>query len=333
MKKMGIIILIIILILLAISLTNVLLFAIGNNNLNWFVGFRSSKELRKEEYIRKEENIELVDVNDIQLEFQSSDLNVFFTDENTIRVVQYSYKELEQDELFEVNKSSSRITISENRNPHFYIFYFNSIAYDIYLPKQYEGALSIKSISGDIELDERLKLDLLTISSTSGDIKMGDVEAKSIQIETVSGDIKLQNLKEETLKLKTTSGDISAESAEGKIEMKSTSGNIVIKCAKGSIEAKTTSGEIGFESIEGNANMQSVSGNIECEDFKMTDDSNIKTTSGEVKIYLSTESNCEIQTHTTSGNVRLPNGRSTIGEEPYSKLKVQTTSGNIRLEK
>lgn len=333
MRKMGIIILIIILILLAISLTKVLLFAIGNNNINWFVGFRSSADLRKEEYIQKEENIELQDINDIQLNFKSGDLNVFFTDENKIRIVQYSYKTLEQDELFEVNKSSSKITVAENRKPRFYFFYFNSIAYDVYIPKQYEEALSIKSVSGDIEVSEGLKFTTLTISSTSGDIKMGDVEANSIHIETTSGDIRLQNLKEETLKLKTVSGDIIAETAEGKIVANSTSGDIVIKNAKGNIEARTTSGEIEFKTIEGNVDMQSVSGNIECDDFKITDSSNIKTTSGEVKMYLNKDSNCEIQTHTTSGNIRLPNGRNTIGEEPYSKLKVQTTSGNIRLEK
>lgn len=316
MKKIGIIILIIVLMMLVISFTKVLIFAIHNNNWNWFLGFGSGKELRKNEYIRKEESIDLVDVDKIELEFKSSDLNVHFTEDTKMRVVQYSTKELNEDELFKVNRTSSTINISEkNKIYFFYIGFFDQKAYDVYIPKEYEKTLKISLVSGNIEVDESLKFEDLTISSTSGDIKMRDIEAKSIGIETVSGDIKLQNLKEDNLKLKTTSGDISM-------------GNIV-----GEIEAKTTSGEIESRKIEGNVEMQSVSGNIECEDFRITGDSNIKTTSGEVKMYLNEESNCEIFTDTVSGNVTLPNRRNVMGNAPYVELKVKTTSGNIRLEK
>ena len=80
MKKVGIIVLIIVLMMLVISFTKVLIFAIHNNNWNWFLGFGSGKELRKSEYIRKEESIDLVDVDKIELEFKSSDLNVHFTE-------------------------------------------------------------------------------------------------------------------------------------------------------------------------------------------------------------------------------------------------------------
>lgn len=334
MKKVGIIVLIIVLMMLVISFTKVLIFAIHNNNWNWFLGFGSGKELRKNEYIRKEESIDLVDVDKIELEFKSSDLNVHFTEDTKMRVVQYSTKELNEDELFKVNRTSSTINISEkNKIYFFYIGFFDQKAYDVYIPKEYEKTLKISLVSGNIEVDESLKFEDLTISSTSGDIKMRDIEAKSIGIETVSGDIKLQNLKEDNLKLKTTSGDIFVESAEGKIEIRSTSGDISMGNIVGEIEAKTTSGEIESRKIEGNAEMQSVSGNIECEDFRITGDSNIKTTSGEVKMYLNEESNCEIFTDTVSGNVTLPNRRNVMGNAPYVELKVKTTSGNIRLEK
>lgn len=331
MKKMWIIILIIILVLLAISFTNVLLFAIRNNNWNWFNGFGSTKDLRKEEYKRKEEYIEIADIKELEIDFKSSDLNLYFTEDDKVRVIQYAYNELKDNETFSVSNSSSSITISENTRPHF--FYFNIKAYDVYIPKQYENSLKIKAVSGDIEINEALKFSKLDISSTSGDIKMQDIEAKTIEVESVSGDIRLGNLKEESLKLKTTSGDIGVSSVEGKIEAKTTSGDIFIKDAKGQIEAKSTSGDIVFEQLEGKVDLQTVSGNIECEDFKITGDSNIKTTSGEVKTYLNEESNCEIDTDTVSGNVTLPNRRNVMGKEPYVMLKIKTTSGNIRLEK
>lgn len=318
MRKAGIIVLIIILIIMIVGLSKVLLFAINHNDWNWFMHFGSSENVRKEEYVRKQEKIEISDINKLKLEFKSSDLNVFFTEENDIRVVQYSYKELREDQLFQVNKTSSNITITENLKPQFHIFYIGfmeQIAYDVYIPKTYEKSLEIKAVSGDVEVYENLKFEDLTISSTSGNIKMGNIEAKDIKIETISGDIKLQELQNDNLKLKTVSGDILAESATGKIE------------------AKTTSGTIEIKEIEGKVELTSVSGDIKSENFKITGDSNIKTTSGDVKMYLNQESNCEIGTKTVSGNVTLPNRRNVMGVEPFSELNVETVSGNIRLEK
>ncbi len=318
MRKLGIILLIIILISMVAGLCKVLLFAIHNNDWNWFMSFGSSQTVRKEEYIRKEQKISVFDLNKVSLEFKSSNLNVFFTEDTEIRVVQYSYKELEDEDLFKVDKSGSHITVSESNKLQFHFFYIGFMEdslYDVYIPKSYEGSLDIKSVSGDVEVEENLKFDDLTISSTSGDVKMGNVEAKNIKIETISGDIKLQQLENEDLKLKTVSGDI------------------LVASAKGNVEAKTTSGQIEIEKIDGNIELSSVSGDIKSEDFKITGDSKVKTTSGNVKMYLNQESNCEIQTKSVSGNVTLPNKRNVMGQEPYVELNIETISGNIRLEK
>lgn len=318
MRKVGIIVLIILLIIMIAGLSKVLMFAINHNDWNWFMHFGSSENVRKEEYIRKQEKIEISDISKLKLEFKSSDLNVFFTEESDIRVVQYSYKELREDQLFSVDRTSSSVEISENRKPQFFIFYIGfmeQIAYDVYIPKTYEKDLEIKSVSGDIEVNEILKFEDLTISSTSGDVKMGNVEAQNIKIETISGDIKLQDIESDNIKLKAVSGDIKALSAIG------------------NIETKTTSGEIEFGKIDGKIDATSVSGNIKSENFKVTKDSKIKTTSGDVKMYLNEESNCEIWTKTTSGNVTLPNRRNVMGVEPYVELNIETVSGNIRLEK
>ncbi len=318
MKKVGIIILIIILISMVIGLCKLLVFSIHHNSWNWFMGFGNSGEVRKEENIRKEQKIGIEDITNINLEFKASDLNVFFTEDKEIRVVQYAFREVNEKDLFKVNKSSSSVSITEDNRPRFHFFYFGLIdgmAYDVYLPKTYEGSLEMKAVSGDIQVNENLKFDDLVISSTSGDIKMGDVEAKSIQIETISGDIKLQKLKEDTLKLKSVSGDILVEEA------------------KGTIEAKTTSGNIELQKIEGNVALNSISGDIKSDDFKITGNSKIKTTSGNVKTYLNQESNCEIQTKSVSGNITLPNRRNVMGHEPYVELAIETISRQYSIRK
>lgn len=314
MRKVGIIILIVILISFTIVLCNVLMFSIQNKEWNWFMGFRDLGDIRKEEYKRQEQNVDITDIEKLKIELDSSDVNVFFTEESEVKVIQYSYKELKGDEVFKVDKSSSSITISKKNSMHFHFFYVNQIVFDVYIPKAYEKELEIKSVSGNIQTNENLKFKDLKIYSTSGDIKIGDIQAENINLETVSGDIELQNLSEDTIKLKTVSGDISVESAKGKIE------------------AKTTSGNIEIEKIEGKVELTSTSGDIESNNFKITGESMIKTTSGNVKMYLNEESNCEIRTKSTSGDVTFPNGRNVMGQEPYVELNVQTTSGDIELK-
>lgn len=313
MRKVGIIILIVILISFTIALCNLLIFSIQNKEWNWFMGFGTSEEIRKEEYIRKEEKIDLTDIEKLKFELDSSDVNVFFTEESELKVIQYSYKELKGDEEFKVDKTSSNITIRKKNNIHFSFFYVNKIVLDVYIPKMYEKELDINAVSGDIKTNDNLKFKDLKIYTTSGDIEMGDIEADNINIETVSGEIELKKLESDEIKLKTVSGDILVESAKGKIE------------------AKTTSGDIEIEKIDGNVELTSTSGDIESSDFKITEKSTIKSTSGNVKMNINSESNCEIRAKSTSGNINFPNGRNVMGQEPYVELNVQTTSGNIEL--
>lgn len=318
MKKVGIIILILILISIVIGLFKILTFAIRHNDWNWFMSFGSSENVRKEEYIRKEQKIGINDIRNINLDFKSSDLNVFFTEDSEIHVIQYSYKELTKEDLFEVNTSSSNITISENKNPRFFIFYFGFMeqcSYDVYIPKTYAGSLNIKAVSRDVEVNDSLKFEEFMISTTSGDIKMGNIQANNIKIDSISGDIKLKQVNSPMLALKTVSGDIFVESSNSKVE------------------AKTTSGNIEIQKIEGSVQLSSVSGNIKSEDFKVLGASKIKTTSGDVKMYVNQESSCEIQTKSVSGDITLPNRRNVMGHEPYVELNIETISGNIRLEK
>ena len=314
MRKVGIIILIVILISFTIALCNILTFAIQNKEWNWFMGFRDSSDIRKEEYIRKEENIDLTDIEKLKIELESSDVNVIFTEENELKVIQYSNKELKGDEEFKVDKSSSNITIREKNKIHFSFFNINKIVLDIQIPKNYEKELDINTVSGYIKTNDNLKFKNLKVHSTSGDIEMGDIEADNINIETVSGDINLKKLENNVTKLKTVSGDISVESAKGEIEAKSVSGNIEI------------------EKIDGNVELTSTSGDIESQDFKITGKSIIKTTSGNVDMYINKESNCQIKAKSTSGNINFPEGRNVIGQEPYIELNVQTTSGDIELK-
>lgn len=318
MRKIGIIILIIILTIMTIGLSNILIRSIQNDGgMNWIrvFNFGDNADIRMQEYIRKEEKITIDGISKMDLNFASSDLNIYFTDDQEIRIIQYSYEKLRDDELFVAKKSGKELEISERRKKHFYFFYFNRVAFDVYLPKQYEGDLSVKSVSGDIKTEENLRFNSLKLETTSGDIRMNTLKAKEIKIESVSGDIRIEDVQSDHITLKSVSGNISLESA------------------KNSVEAKSTSGDIAITKIEGNIILETISGKITSEQFKITGDSKVKTTSGDVTLVLEESSNCQMQTKTVSGNVALPKGRNVIGEEPYAILDVKTVSGNIQFTK
>lgn len=65
--------------------------------------------------------------------------------------------------------------------------------------------------------------------------------------------------------------------------------------------------------------------------YNIMGETEIISTSGDVDIYITETSNCKIETKTISGDVRLPNGNTTIGVEPYNNLKIKTTSGDINI--
>ncbi len=310
MRNFWIIVGIVLSTFLIIALVNILIMATQN-------GFRFGKVERIPENIRKQEKIELNEINAIKLNFKASDVNVMITDEPELKIIQYSNKELEEKDLFYASVSNNELVVKETKSNGFRVYLFNTtnIAYDIYVPKNYEGNIFVESVSGDVFIDEELKLNNVEIKNTSGDIVFNrTISANEVKIKTVSGDIKLNDVNSNSLILESTSGDINTGRTTNYFEAKSVSGDVSIGGANGKISIQTTSGDIsGYN-------------------FNIKEKSNAKSVSGDIKISLDKDSNCKINTNTTSGDIKLPNGINVIGNEPYAELELKTTSGDIRID-
>lgn len=311
MRRFWIIVGIVLSTFAVIALLNILIMAAQN-------GFHFGDVERKAENIRKEEKINLAQIDSVKLNFKISDVNVMVTDEEELRIVQYSNKELEEKELFYVTTNGNELTVYETKKDvkfSFNLFNMRRMAYDIYIPKNYEGSIYIESVSGDIFIDKEVKLKDVEIKSTSGDITFNSaVSANKLNLKTVSGDIKLDNVNSNELILESTSGDINVGRTTNYIEVKTVSGDITINGATGKISVESTSGDISGH------------------DFNIREKSNVKTVSGDIKISLNKDSNCKINTKTTSGDIKLPNGVNVIGNEPYADFDLKTTSGDIHVD-
>lgn len=347
MKKFWIIILIIILINIVGWLSGILIRAIIGGE-NWFMSF--GKVERLPENVRKEMSVSIDGVENLNLNFKSSEARVIVTDSDEIKIIEYSKKKLDEKDLFTLENTKESININEGKSK-FHLFSFNNIAYDIYIPQKYENNLKIFTGSGDVEFSEEMNLkdvDILLISgdcmisskivseeiiikSTSGDIKVNSLETKKLDMSSTSGEVVANgDIISENVQLKSVSGDVISGKVESKnVDIETTSGDIkVSEIMMGRVNAKSVSGDIKIEKISGNADLKTTSGDINVSKFEILGDSNINSTSGDVKITPSQNSNCNIDTNTTSGDVGVSN--SNIGDGEF-KLKIKTTSGDIKV--
>lgn len=165
---------------------------------------------------------------------------------------------------------------------------FNSfnLNLDIYVPKEYSKAISAKTASGDISLED-LSIKNLNFESVSGDIKSESVYTEKASLKSVSGEIKVEDYKGE-LTAETVSGDLSLDIINSieDIYAHSISGDIKIQLPSNAefyLESKTTSGEIICDfpiSIEGKLSDKNINGSVGNGDARIE----VSTVSGDAKI-------------------------------------------------
>ncbi len=154
----------------------------------------------------------------------------------------------------------------------------------IYVPKEMQSNLKIKTVSGDIEVQNHSSMNV-DLKTTSGDIKVGDINLATLS--SISGNIILDSGKK--IIATTTSGDIHIKRAEKKIESKSVSGDIQIQnlFIEEDSSIKTTSGDVSInETNDIFIEASTVSGEIDVLDNNRHVDRilRIKTTSGDISV-------------------------------------------------
>lgn len=294
--------------ILILALLSLLGFAIYNGG--DFMAFGPVE--RTEENIRKDEQFALKDIETLDISFVSSDVYVYTTTDEELRVIQYANKDLKQKRLYQSKAYNHTLSIKDNEvKIHFGFFMNTNMVYEIFIPESYCDKINMKTVSGDIMIEGNLCSNIM-LQSTSGDIKNTHSLENDATLQTVSGNINLQSIKGHTT-LKTTSGDVKVNTAEGDFNIRTVSGEAIVNSLIGSGDITTTSGD------------------IKVTHFELQNDSKIKTVSGDVDLTL-INTNCEIRTKTTSGDVHLPNGSSLVGSSPEHLLEIKTTSGDITIE-
>lgn len=256
------------------------------------------------------------DINKIDLNLYSTDVEVKESTNDLIKVEYYSNKKKNAD----IKQEGSTIIVNEEEKGNYCIgICFNNRKIVLYVPSTYIGEYNFETRSGDIRFDIDTANNNIEIETNSGDVLYQN--AKDVNITTTSGDIK-GGVSNKT-NLHSTSGDIKLKETKENSEIKTTSGDInVSKVSK--IVISSTSGDVKVDKVTKTMNIKTVSGDVFVGTLEMTENSNIKTTSGDVTI-TNNESNCYVDFDSTSGDETISHS----DRKSDLTLKVQTVSGDL----
>ncbi len=172
--------------------------------------------------------------------------------------------------------------------------------------------------------------DQLTVKTSSGDITLSDLKARTLDVQSSSGDQHLNGLQiSDQATVSSSSGDITART------------NTINHATW-----ETTSGDIDSEQLDGQqAQMQTSSGDIRYVQSKLAPDVQLTTSSGDVDAKLTGDTNAlQIESNSSSGTPDIDidgmqlqdrSDGSTLGTKGQGEakyhLKIDTSSGDVEV--
>lgn len=300
---------------------------ISNGKGNWF-GLGSYNIV-----VDQEETVGLNNINSLQIETTSHDINIIPTAAGEALRVHLrgeisSSNEVTPPEL-RVVKTGDSVTVTVRNNNSvtrgIMVNYSSSLQLDVYLPEDYNKSLAINTSSGRTKIQD-LKLQSFNYNATSGDLSANSIIADSGAIISSSGRVTIKELIiEDLLKQSSSSGDATIDSiAAGNASFNSSSGKLKIKDAKvtKALSATTTSGDIVIgTSSSDTIEIQGSSARITIDEIT-TKSLQHQSSSGDLTIK---KGNIEY------GSLKAASGRISVNNTK-GDLSITTTSGDISVD-
>lgn len=227
--------------------------------------------------------------NQIIVNVISTDVNVVTEERDDILINYIKYNQSDKNKFqLVVEEDSKKIMISEKKiaDKIFSFNYGGNRELLIRLPRKYKESLSVKTVSGDLDINY-LDSDSFRYTSVSGDLTADIVYSVNTLVKTTSGDCEI-GLFRGNMMFSSVSGDIEMkyEKLDGDFTMKNVSGDAQISLPKNSefeVIAKTVSGDLNCEfplTMIGSQKRGKLRGRVGSNDFKVT----ANTTSGDLSI-------------------------------------------------
>ena len=265
-------------------------------------------------------NAEIKDaVENLKIDWTAGKVTIAYHNENTILVEEKSSRTLSEDEKLRWKVEGKSLEILYQKP--------GLVNFSLNLEKELT-----------VTLPEGIVLDKADLESTSGDIFVPEMKAKSLVLHSTSGDIDA-TAEAETVRGSMTSGDLklTLTGHQTNVDLDSTSGsvNCVLSTAD-SVKIGSTSGGAGLQAGEvKKAELGTTSGAVVAA-VKTFDEIIIGATSGTVDLTLPAEPGFTAELASTSGDVSTDlmmavSGTTYSCGDGSGKVKASTTSGNIRI--
>ena len=287
------------------------------------------------------------EINYISISDEFNDVVVRKGEGDFVKVI-YSQSEEMCYDISASATGSLKINFNDKRQWHGLISFgsFKDNRLILELPEKTFEYINISTASGDIKAAELNALETY-IKSNSGDVETGG-NVGELTVKTTSGEVQLNsNTVALNASVNTTSGDIRISGdMGGDLKAHSTSGEINFSgCVAADAIISTTSGGIDAKGLYlKNADIDTTSGDVELEDSSCAETCKIKTNSGEINLervdakdYNLKTTSGEIEADilapklynidTTSGSVRAPKNETAEGIDGV--FDAETISGNV----
>jgi len=196
---------------------------------NYMVSFRDRNNFEGNS-IDEVKTFGIDQLKEIYIHSVSSDVSVFSTDEEDIKVHFYGRSALKSEKALPkliTNLEGSKLKIGIEYPK--VLFYNANVVLDVYIPQDYREDVIIDTVSADVDIS--------------------DLDINNFHCKTVSGDLRIESLGSDNLTLNTTSGDVDIVDFSGNLKADSVSGDIDVgyRVFDNNVDVKTISGEVKID--------------------------------------------------------------------------------------
>ena len=272
------------------------------------------------------QNVSLDGIDDLILNYTWDDV-VFLTSETEeLTLKEYMNFSPGTDDLTQITTTGSRLKLERQRmNINNWFVGINRYSrVEIYLPSGYGGELAVSTSSGNIESDITFNIKNFKAASTSGDIRLNEINAETVSSSTSSGNITIDKAAGKR-SFSSTSGDIQILDGAGDTSAASSSGNITLKNSSGSLKASASSGDIKIENSLGEKDIQTTSGQIIVNDSAGYTEAS--ASSGDIR-FTGFDGAGDFDTTSGSINIEYTQNASLLPDDLY----MSASSGDLILE-
>lgn len=264
----------------------------------------------------------LADVKSITADYDGESVTVKESDSDKIVIVEYMDK-TKKSYFAKMDLLGGVLTISEGARPigngvHSYL--------EIYLPDNYQEAISIHTTDGEIVSNVTLTLGSFYADTTNGELEVANLTANTIDFKSTGGKLTAKNLSAQICAVDTTNADTFLSSVTGMIEYESKGGNL------------TVDGSVG------NGNFQATGdGSVKITFAEVTGDITAHTKNGNIALTLPSNLHFAFTATAPSGNIQTSFSDllsttdktvgGTIGNNADVKIGLETKNGNINVTK